>query len=636
MLREAVLETRTEPVHSLSETVTVWEPTLGAIDLGNGRCRFRVWAPAAERVEVEIEGPQSRCVPLEREGDGSFVTEAAAGPGDFYRFRLDGKEGLPDPASRFQPDGVHGPSMVVDRSFAWTDADWQGLPLPAFVLYEIHVGTFTPEGSFEAIIPHLDRLRDLGVTAIEIMPVAQFPGSRNWGYDGVLPFAVQNSYGGPEGLKRLVDACHARGLAAVLDVVYNHLGPEGNYLAELGPYFTARYKTPWGFALNYDGPDCDPVRAYFLENALHWLAEYHFDGLRLDAVHAIADASERPFLQELGTAVRELSGRLGRPLHVFPESNLNTLQFLRPPERGGCGFDAQWTDDFHHSLHALLTGERSGYYEDFGSLDQMAQAMTGGFVYTGQPSAFRKRRHGVPADEVEAWRHVVFAQNHDQTGNRMQGERLSGLVSFESLKLAAGAVILSPFLPLLFMGEEYGEPAPFLYFVSHSDPDLIETVRHGRNEELSDFHWQGEAPDPQAFETFERSRLDLSLRETGTHRLLEAFYRELLHLRSSLPALAHLAKDSVTATPLDDSRVLLVRREEPGPAVSNEVLILLGFANEGSDPASIRLPAGAWRKVLDSADERWGGPGGRIGERIAEGEAVAVRPRSVVVLTGTP
>lgn len=631
MLQEVISETVTESAPVLPEAV--WEPALGAMDQGNGRCRFRVWAPAAEKVEIEIRGDKPRRIRLEPGGDGYFASEADdVRPGDLYLISLDGREGRPDPASRFQPEGVHGPSLVVDRNFAWTDADWQGLPLPSFIFYELHVGTFTPEGTFEAVIPHLDRLRDLGVTAIEIMPVAQFPGTRNWGYDGVLPFAVQNSYGGPEGLKRLVDACHARGLAVVLDVVYNHLGPEGNYLSEFGPYFTARYKTPWGLALNYDGPECDPVRGYFIENALHWLAEYHFDGLRLDAVHAIADSSERPFLQELGTAIRDLADRIGRPLYAFPESDLNTLLFLRPADRGGCGLHAQWTDDFHHSLHTLLTGERSGYYQDFGALAQMAKAMDGGFVYTGQSSVFRRRRHGVPADEVEAWRHVVCSQNHDQTGNRMQGERLTGLVSFESLKLAAGAVILSPFLPLLFMGEEYGEPAPFLYFVSHADPDLVEAVRQGRKEEFADFLWQGEPPDPQAVETFERSRLHQSLRELGRHRVLEGFYRELLRLRKSLPALAHLAKDSVTATPLEDRNVLLVRRVQPGPSVVNEVLIVLNFADEKSEPARLRIPEGTWRKLLDSADERWGGPGGQSPERVEEGGEILVASRSVVVL----
>jgi maltooligosyltrehalose trehalohydrolase len=635
MSREATMEAEVVSQGTLSITGTDWEPTLGAIDLGNERCRFRVWAPAAERVEVEVRelDEQDHLIPLEPVGNGYFEAEVdGVGPGDLYKVRLDGREGRPDPASRFQPEGVHGPSMVVDRSFAWTDDEWRGLPLPSYVIYELHVGTFTPDGTFEAVIPHLKRLRDLGVTAIEIMPVAQFPGSRNWGYDGVLPFAVQNSYGGPEGLKRLIDACHCCDLAVVLDVVYNHFGPEGNYLSEFGPYFTDRYRTPWGLSLNYDGADCDGVRSYFIENALHWIVEYHLDGLRLDAVHAIIDNSERPFLQELGTAVRDLADRLERPVYVFPESDLNTQFFLRPADRGGCGFHAQWTDDFHHSLHTLLTGETSGYYQDFGALSQMAKAMQGGFVYTGDYSTFRRRRHGVPAGEIEAWRHVVCAQNHDQTGNRMMGERLATLVSFESLKVAAAAVILSPFIPLLFMGEEHAEPAPFLYFISHSDKSLVEAVRKGRKEEFACFHAHGEPLDAQAPSTFERSRLDWSLRGQGKHGQMESFYRELLRLRRSIPALAHLAKDSVTATPLEEQKVLLVRREAPGPAVFNEVLIVLNFAEEGGEPARVALPEGTWRTILDSADERWGGPCAVAPEMVEEGGEIRLPARTVVVM----
>jgi maltooligosyltrehalose trehalohydrolase len=490
--------------------------------------------------------------------------------------------------------------MVVDPAFDWR-GDRQRFPLQTAIFYEIHVGTFTPEGTFDAVISQLDRLCDLGVTAVEIMPVAQFSGSRNWGYDGVLPFAVQNTYGGPDGLKRLVAACHARGLAVVLDVVYNHLGPEGNYLGEFGPYFTDRYKTPWGLALNFDGPDSDPVRQYFIENALHWIAEYHIDGLRLDAVHAIADASERPFLQELGTALHEQGA------FAIAESDLNTLGFLRPPERGGCGLDAQWTDDFHHSLHSLLTGERSGYYQDFGGLDPMAKAMAGGFVYTGQPSRFRRRRHGVPADEVEAFRHVVCIQNHDQTGNRMLGERIASLVSFESLKLAAGAVLLSPFLPLLFMGEEWGETAPFLYFVSHTDEDLVQAVREGRKEEFAHFAWQGETPDPQSEETFERSRIDPSLREREPNARLYAFYKELIRLRKTQPV---LSKKEIEVERHDP--VLVVRRRE-----------LVAVFNFGEQPAELPVRG---RTVLDSAEERWGGPGGSAPGEIA-GRSVLVLER---------
>ncbi|HSG39538.1 MAG TPA: malto-oligosyltrehalose trehalohydrolase [Thermoanaerobaculia bacterium] len=578
----------------------IWEPGLGAIDLENGDCRFRVWAPNAERVEVDLDGRRAALEPTEN-GYFEGVVEGA-GPGTLYAYRLDGGDARPDPASRFQPGTVHGPSQVVARRFDWTDEGWRGLPLDEHILYELHVGTFTPEGTFDAVIPQLDRLVDLGITAVELMPVAQFPGTRNWGYDGALPFAVQNSYGGPEGLKRLVDACHARGLAVVLDVVYNHLGPEGNYLSEFGPYFTERYKTPWGLAINYDGPHSDPVRRYFIENALHWIAEYHFDGLRLDAVHAIADASERPFLQELGTEVKALAEGLGRRVHVFPESDINTLFFLRPPERGGCGFDAQWTDDFHHCLHSLLTGERDGYYRDFGSLAQMAKAMAGGFVYTGQYSPYRRRRHGVPADEMEGSRHVVAIQNHDQTGNRMNGERIASLVDFESRKLAAGAVLLSPFLPLLFMGEEHGETAPFLYFVSHSEPGLIESVREGRREEFAAFGWPGEPPDPQSEETFERSR------PTARNEELYAFYKELIGCRKAEPALRNLSKADQEVSLFEDLGVIVARRWSG----ENEVVIAYNFAEE---ERAVPVPDGDWRKLLDSGCAEIGGEGLRMGRR---------------------
>ncbi|HEV2854568.1 MAG TPA: malto-oligosyltrehalose trehalohydrolase [Thermoanaerobaculia bacterium] len=578
-----------------------WEPTLGAVLQEDSPCRFRLWAPKARSVEVDLQ--DGRRLPLEPAEHGYFEGRIEnAGAGTRYLYRLDGGDGRPDPASRFQPEGVHGPSMVIDRRFSWSDEGWTGIPLEQHILYELHVGTFTPEGTFDAVIPWLDRLVDLGITAVELMPVGQFPGRRNWGYDGVLPYAVQNSYGGPEGLKRLVDACHARGLAVVLDVVYNHLGPEGNYLGEFGPYFTDRYKTPWGLALNFDGRDSDPVRRYFVENALQWIADFHMDGLRLDAVHAIADNSERPFLQELGREVAELAGKLGRRVHVFPESDLNTLFFLRPREHGGCGFDAQWTDDFHHCLHTVLTGERSGYYQDFGSIEQMAKAFTGGFVYTGQYSPFRRRRHGVPADGMEGRRHVVCIQNHDQTGNRMNGERIASLVDFESLKLAAGAVLLSPFLPLLFMGEEYGETAPFLYFVDHSDPDLIEAVREGRKEEFASFGWREEPPDPQSSETFERSRIVQCRHESGRNAALYAFYKELIRLRKSVPALSEPIKDGVEAVPLEAERSILLHRRNG----ESEALVVFNFSD---GVQSFPLPDGSWQKIFDSADERWQGPG---------------------------
>ncbi|MCJ7830813.1 MAG: malto-oligosyltrehalose trehalohydrolase, partial [Desulfobacterales bacterium] len=431
---------------------------LGAIYLGEERTSFLVWAPKAHTVTLHILSPDERMVRFEKfpRGYHGAIVENVY-PGARYMFRLDDRLERPDPASRSQPVGVHGPSEILDPHFSWEDSCWTGLPLDRYLFYEIHVGAYTSEGTFDAIIPHLADLKELGITAIELMPLAQFPGDRNWGYDGVYPFAVQHTYGGAQGLKKLVDACHKTGLVVVLDVVYNHLGPEGNYFADYGPYFTDIYQTPWGAPLNFDGAFSDDVRRYFIENALYWITELHLDALRLDAVHAILDFSARPFLQQLAQAVKQRSRQLGRRVHLIAESALNDVRLIRQPDLGGFGLDAQWNDDFHHALHTILTGENDGYYQDFGRFDQLVKAFDDGFVYTGQYSAFRKRSHGNRSAEIPSRRFVVSSQNHDQVGNRMLGERLGALVPFEALKLAAGMVLLSPYLPLLFMGEEYGE-----------------------------------------------------------------------------------------------------------------------------------------------------------------------------------
>lgn len=439
---------------------------------------------------------------------------------------------LPDPASRFQPDGVHGASAVVDtKLFAWKDAGFRGHSLRDFVIYELHVGTFTPEGTFEAAIARLEDLAELGITAVEIMPIAQFPGTRNWGYDGAFPFAVQNSYGGPAAFQGFVDAAHTAGLSVILDVVYNHLGPEGNYLGQFGPFFTDRYSTPWGEAINFDEAESDPVRSFFIQNALYWLTDFHVDALRLDAVHGIFDFSAHHILAELKEKVAERSAALGRKLHLIAESDLNDSRLLHGRERGGYGLDAQWSDDFHHALHVLLTGERNGYYADFGSLEDLCAVLREGWRYTGQYSIFRKRRHGNSPAGLAAERFVVFSQNHDQVGNRAAGDRLASLLDYEGLKLAAGVTLLSPFLPLIFMGEEYGETHPFQYFTSHGDPDLVAAVRKGRQEEFARFTWQVEIPDPQADATFERSVLDWSLKDAEPNRSLRSFYRTLISIR---------------------------------------------------------------------------------------------------------
>ncbi|MBX6333569.1 MAG: malto-oligosyltrehalose trehalohydrolase, partial [Gemmatimonadaceae bacterium] len=499
--------------HGAPVTSSLWSLERGATVLADGTTRFAVWAPRATRVDVVITaGPSAGRHALAAHAGGVFEgVVPGAGAGTDYAYSLDGGPPRPDPMSRWQPHGVHGPSRVVDpRTFTWTDAGWTGIAMPDYVFYELHVGTFTAAGTFDAVIPHLAELAALGVTAIELMPVAQFPGTRNWGYDGVHPFAAQNSYGGPEGLARLVDAAHAHGLAVALDVVYNHLGPEGNYLGEFGPYFTDTYHTPWGAAVNFDGPGSDEVRRYVIDNALSWVTDFHVDALRLDAVHGIFDASAEHILAELAARVHAQGARLGRRIQVIAESDLNDPRLVRPRARGGYALDAQWSDDFHHAVHVALTGERRGYYAGFHGARDVAAALERRFVYEGQYAPHRDRRHGASATDVPADRFVIAIQNHDQVGNRARGERLASLVPFASLELAASLLLLAPYVPLLFMGEEYGETHPFQYFVSHTDPALVEAVRRGREAELESFAWEGPIPDPGAEATFTRSVLDRS------------------------------------------------------------------------------------------------------------------------------
>lgn len=615
------------------------EPPLAAIDerrLGphfvrGDRWRFCVWAPFAATVDLRILGAEEHHVPMHGDDAGYFTVEVAGlHPGMRYLYRLNGGEERPDPASRLQPHGVHGPSEIVDPSFDWSDGGWTGLKLDDYILYELHAGTFSAEGTFEGIIPHLEGLWNLGVTAVELMPVAQFPGRRNWGYDGVGLFAVQGSYGGPAGLKRLVDACHRRQMALVLDVVYNHLGPEGNYLSRFGPYFTERYRTPWGAAINFDGPDSDEVRRFFVENALYWIEEFHVDALRLDAVHSIHDQSAVPFLQELGEAVHDSAGRLGRKIYVIPESSLNDTRIIRPQEQGGFALDAQWNDDFHHSLRTLITRDLTGYYQDFGRLEHLAKAYREGYVYSGQYSAFRRRRHGNNSKALPANKFVVFSQNHDQAGNRMRGERLTRLVGFEALKLAAGAVILSPFIPLLFMGEEYGETAPFLYFVSHGDPGLIEAVREGRKREFASLNWMGVPPDPQDEGTFTHSRLNHALAGEGRHRLLRNWYAELLRWRKGHPALAFLSKEQMEVSVDEEGMILVVRRWRG----NHEVALCLHLESR-ERRVVLPLPPGSWHKVLDSGEERWLGPGSSTPQRLSPAQRCDERmgPFQLVLLS---
>lgn len=599
---------------------------IGAYYQGGNKCGFRIWAPRAQQVELQIVAPHERMQALAEEELGYWqALMEEIPPGSRYLYLLNGKTPRPDPASHFQREGVHGPSEVVNHgSFVWTDSGWEGVPLEDLLIYELHVGTFTPEGTFEAIIPRLPALQELGVTAIELMPVAQFPGNRNWGYDGAYPYAVQNSYGGPDGLKTLVNAVHRHSMSAILDVVYNHMGPEGNYLRDFGPYFTDRYKTPWGDAINFDGPCSPHVRDFFIQNAIYWLREFHFDALRLDALHFVYDQSAKHFIQELSEHVGRFSHESGRKHYLIGESDLDDVRFIKPPGSGGYGLDAQWSDDFHHSLHALLTGETGGYYEDFGKIEQLAKAFKEGFVYSWQYSKHRKKMHGSSSRQRPARQFVVCVQNHDQVGNRMRGERLSQLIDFESLKLAAGALLLSPYIPLLFMGEEYGEDAPFLYFVSHSSEELVAAVREGRKNEFKAFAGAQEYPDPFAEQTFEASRLRWDTRKLDRHEILLAFHRRLTQLRNRIPHV--VSKKNMTVLSLPRERLLIWRRTHP----TGQFECIMNFSPR-SQPFLLRAAETGWQKVLDSADRLWAGPGSTLPETVLSRERISVQPRSIAV-----
>jgi maltooligosyltrehalose trehalohydrolase len=517
-------------------------PPQGAFCRKDGRAVWRVWAPLSKAVSLTTHSPGGQCeVAMTPESDGYFVHRANdVSDGLRYLFRLaDGRE-YPDPASRWQPDGVHKASAVfVPGLYAWSDRQWRGIAREDLVIYELHVGAFTAEGTFDAAVARLPELASLGVTVIEIMPVAQFPGSRNWGYDGAYPYAVQNSYGGPHALQRFVDAAHGAGLAVILDVVYNHLGPEGNYLGQFGPYFAERYHTPWGMAVNFDGAHSDPVRQFYVDNACAWVRDFHVDGLRLDAVQTIYDCSPVHILAEIKSAVQREAARQNRTVHVIAETNQNDVRLVRPRGRGGYGLDGVWSDDFHHTIHALLTGERDGYYVDFGEPAHVAKAFNDVFVYDGCYSPFFGRHQGSRVGAADRTRFVVCIQNHDQVGNRAAGDRLSTLLPAAPQRLACALLLLSPCVPLLFMGEEYGEQRPFPFFCSFDDPTIIEAVRGGRRREFAElaFRWGAEIPDPQSPETFASAKLDWTWPEGSAHAQLRQLYQDLLAARRHLPAL---------------------------------------------------------------------------------------------------
>ena len=504
------------------------ELSLETLDLGaqlrGETCRFRVWAPKAKQMTLRLGERDIRMRPAD---GGYFECEEAAKAGDLYSYIVDQQKPVPDPVSRLLPQGVHGATAIVDpEQFPWTDQNWRGVPYREAIFYELHVGTFTEEGTFAAAIAKLPYLKRLGITMIELMPVCSFPGTRNWGYDGVSPYSVQSSYGGPQGLKKLVDAAHAIGLGVTLDVVYNHLGNEGNYLGMFGPYFTDRYQTPWGAAVNFDGEGASEVRRYFIENALFWIREYHMDGLRLDAVHAIFDNSQPNILQEMSSRVHEIGKELGREVVIIAESDANDSALVRPPERGGYGYDGVWSDDFHHAVHAVLTRERDGYYQDYGQPEQILKALQEGFIFQGDHFQYWDKPRGTKCDDIPRQAHVFCLQNHDQVGNRPRGDRLNSWIPRGAHKAAAALLLLAPETPLLFMGEEYGEKHPFQFFTDFGDPALKKAVAEGRRNEFKKFAVSGEVPDPQDPETFWRSKLSWQLDES-----LMEWYWKLLALR---------------------------------------------------------------------------------------------------------
>jgi maltooligosyltrehalose trehalohydrolase len=603
----------------------------GAVYTENGTCTFSVWAPEKKKMILHLVAPQEQKVEMVKDDSGYFYsTLNRIEPGTRYFFMPEGEKDIPDPASHFQPQGIRGPSEVIDHyAFAWEDQAWRGKPLEDLILYELHVGTFTDEGTFEAIIPRLDDLLDTGINALEIMPVSQFSGERNWGYDGVFPYAVQNSYGGPQGLKKLVNACHKKGIAVILDVVYNHIGPEGNWFGHYAPYFTSTYRTPWGDAINFDGEWSDGVRDYFSGNPIYWFSQFHIDGLRVDAIHAVFDTSAEHLWELCHKRIKALARQLARPLYMIAESDFNSPKIVTPVELGGAGFDGQWLDDFHHALYVLLDKNGKKRYEDFGSIRQLEKAYNEGFVLSGEYVKFRKRKFGASSVSIPPNRFIVFGMNHDQVGNRVHAERLCMLVDFERLKLAAAAILLSPYIPMLFMGEEYADESPFYYFISHEDPALIEAVREGRKKEFSAFASEGEPPDAYAEETFRASRLKWFKRNEGKHAIIRAWHKELISMRNAVAALKSYTREDIQASVIGEKGLLLHRKHQ-----DEHILCLFNFSEQ-----ECVYPAAAytsqWKKILDSKEASWNISGAATAshhpQQVLPGESIHVQPLTVLV-----
>ncbi|MDR1993479.1 MAG: malto-oligosyltrehalose trehalohydrolase [Nitrososphaerota archaeon] len=598
-------------------------------DFQDGTCHFIVWAPNQKHLTLVLP-EENQYRPMDKSA-GGYWTHTAEGieANTRYLYELYNKTKTPDPASHYQPEGVFGASQVINHdAFHWNDHKWRGLDLKDLVIYELHVGTFTPKGTLKAMQSRLKELYELGINTVELMPIAQFSGTRNWGYDGVFPYAVHNSYGKPDDLKALVNECHNQGLALIVDCVYNHIGPEGNCLNNYGPYFPVTHLGRWGANINLDGPQNEGVRNYFLENIIHWLSCYHVDGIRLDAALAMQDKSSHHFLSELNEKIHAYREVSGRKIHFIAESGYNIPQVLTPLEEGGFGFDAQWLDDFHHAVFALLSGEREGYYGRYDGIHDIVEALTEGFVFFGDDPDYRRREgsyHWIPAE-----RFVVFSQNHDQVGNRLLGDRLVALLGIEAAKLAAGIVLLSSYVPLLFMGEEYGEMAPFQFFVDYQNRALVEAVKVGREKEVAFLHRQGVLADPQSSATFERSKLNWQARNTEQGQKILSYYRALIALRRT-----HLLFQSQIERQIKHiytQKNVLIMHKQNCDAEAGVI------ANCTNTPTSYTFPleGGPYTKVLDSADFAYAGLGPTLPTLALKGETHTLRAFNLAVFLKNP
>jgi maltooligosyltrehalose trehalohydrolase len=608
----------------------------GAHYLGNDRCRFTVWAPGKKKMVLHIVHPVEKKIEMQKNDEGYFSAEVNTPAGTEYFYIIDDAEkGLPDPASQYQPEGVHGASEVVDHSaYQWNDRNWKAPLFEDLIIYELHIGTFTEQGTFESAIEKLDHLSGTGINAIEIMPVAQFPGNRNWGYDGVYPYAVQNSYGGPDGLKKLVDACHQKGIAVILDVVYNHQGPEGNYIEQFAPYFTDHYKTAWGKAINYDGDWSDGVRDFYSDNIIYWIEKFHIDGFRFDAVHAIYDYGAVHLWELMHRKMQEFEKKNERRYYTIAESDLNATRVIDDIERNGYGFTAQWLDDFHHAAYVLLDPSGKERYYDFGKMQQLAKAYTEGYVHSGEYVNFRKRKYGRSSADIPGNKFVAFINNHDQSGNRIDGARLCALTDLDGSKIAAAMLLLAPYVPMLFQGEEYGDDSPFYYFISHSDQDLIKAVQDGRRKEFKEFVKPGiDFPDPQSEDIFNRSKLRWDKRDTSHHKILLQWHRELINLRKQHPALNNYRKEDVSAEVLQQDGLILHRAD----ATCKKELIAL--FNISANDLTYYLPGnnGTYKKLLDSTAPEWQPENTSTKQSsfppvLQAGEMIRIPGRSVIIL----